>query len=148
MIGLVINFGTLLSSQLISTLLDYKGLAVKKRIVYGFWYVVLLHLVAWIYAWVVQEKYTASPPAYDWEDKGFVEGFFVLLLWDFSRQALQNWLYYLVATKTDNISELTRFSGILRGQESFGQAVSYGLNTRKWVGGRVPLAVNTILLGK
>ncbi|KAF7514503.1 hypothetical protein G7054_g15258 [Neopestalotiopsis clavispora] len=147
LIGLVINFGTLLSSQLISTLLDYKGLAVKKRIVYGFWYVVLLHLVAWIYAWVIQEKYTANPPAYDWEDKGFVEGFFVLLLWDFSRQALQNWLYYLVATKTDNISELTRFSGILRGQESFGQAVSYGLNTRKWVGGRVPLAVNTILLG-
>ncbi|ETS78687.1 hypothetical protein PFICI_08540 [Pestalotiopsis fici W106-1] len=147
LIGLVINFGTLLSSQLISTLLDYKGLAVKKRIVYGFWYVVLLHIVAWVYAWVVQEKYTANPPAYDWEDKGFVEGFFVLLLWDFSRQALQNWLYYLVATKTDNISELTRFSGILRGQESFGQAVSYGLNTRKWVGGRVPLAVNTILLG-
>ncbi|KAK6200689.1 hypothetical protein LQW54_009650 [Pestalotiopsis sp. IQ-011] len=147
LIGLVINFGTLLSSQLISTLLDYKGLAVKKRIVYGFWYVVALHITAWVYAWVVQEKYTANPPAYDWEDKGFVEGFFVLLLWDFSRQALQNWLYYLVATKTDNISELTRFSGILRGQESFGQAVSYGLNTRKWVGGRVPLIVNTLLLG-
>jgi hypothetical protein len=41
-----------------------------------------------------------------------------------------------------------RFTGILRGQESFGQAVSYGLNTRKWKGGRVPLAANTILLGK
>lgn len=49
---------------------------------------------------------------------------------------------------TDNISELTRFSGILRGQESFAQAVSFGLNTKKWVGGRVPLAVNTILLGQ
>lgn len=109
---------------------------------------VALHIIAWVYAWVIQEKYTANPPAYDWEDKGFVEGFFVLLLWDFSRQALQNWLYYLVATKTDNISELTRFSGILRGQESFGQAVSYGLNTRKWVGGRVPLIVNTLLLGE
>ncbi|KAI1385922.1 MFS general substrate transporter [Hypoxylon trugodes] len=147
LIGFVTQFGTLLSSQLMSALLDYKGLPVKRRIVIGFWYVVVWHIIAWVYAWVIQEKYTRNPPAYDWEDKGFVEGFFVLILWEFSRQALQNWLYYLVATKTDNISEITRFSGILRGQESFAQAVSYGLNTQKWVGGRVPLAVNTILLG-
>ncbi|EOD51835.1 putative duf895 domain membrane protein [Neofusicoccum parvum UCRNP2] len=147
LIGFVSNFGTLLSSQLMSTLLDYRGFAVKKRITLGFYYVVAWHVVAWVYGWVVQEKYTANPPAYDWTDKGFVEGFFVLLLWDFARQALQNWLYYLLATKTDNISELSRFSGVLRGQESFAQAVSFGLNTRDWKGGRVPLAVNTILLG-
>ena len=90
----------------------------------------------------------AEAPLYDWEDAGFTEGFFVLLLWDFARQALQNWLYYVVAVKAVNISELTRLSGILRGQESFAQAVSFGLNTQKWKGGRVPMAVNTILLGK
>ena len=82
----------------------------------------------------------------DWEDSGFTEGFFVIILWDFARQSLQNWLYYLLATKTDNISELSRFSGILRGQESFSQAVAFGLNTKKWKGGRVPLIINTVLL--
>ncbi|KAJ4293542.1 hypothetical protein N0V90_008825 [Kalmusia sp. IMI 367209] len=147
LIGFVGNFGTLLSSQLISLFLDYKKLTVKKRITYGFYYVIVLHVIAWIYGWVIQEKYTRHPPSMDWEDSGFTEGFFVIILWDFARQSLQNWLYYLLATKTDNISELSRFSGILRGQESFGQAVSYGLNTKKWKGGRVPLAVNTILLG-
>ncbi|KAL2001139.1 hypothetical protein VTN02DRAFT_2185 [Thermoascus thermophilus] len=147
LIGFVTNFATLLSSWLISLFLDYKGLAVKKRIVYSFFYVIFLHLVAWIYGWVIQEKYTANPPSYDWVDKGFTEGFFVLLLWEFARQSLQNWLYYLISTMTDNISELARLSGILRGQESFAQAVSFGLNTREWKGGRVPLAVNTILLG-
>ena len=106
-------------------------------------------LVCRVYSWVIQEKYTAmaEPPVFDWEDSGFTEGFFVLLLWEFSRQSLQNWLYYLVANKADNISELTRLSGILRGQESFAQAISFGLNTRRWHGGRVPMAVNTILLG-
>lgn len=148
LIGFVSNFGTLLSSQIMSSLLDCKRLKVKQRLVIGFWYVVALHIVAWTYGWVMQERYTANPPAWDWEDKGFVGGFFVLLLWDFARQAMQNWLYYMLATKTDNISELSRFSGILRGQESFAQAISYGLNTQKWHGGRVPLAVNTILLGK
>ncbi|SPO06496.1 related to DUF895 domain membrane protein [Cephalotrichum gorgonifer] len=147
LIGFVSNFGTLLSSQLISMWLDNKRFSVKQRIEYGFYYVVVWHVIAWVYGWVIQEKYTANPPAYDWEDSGFTEGFFVLLLWDFARQSLQNWLYYLVSSMTNNISELARFSGILRGQESFAQAVSYGLNTRKWKGGRVPLAVNTILLG-
>ncbi|KAI0887022.1 MFS general substrate transporter [Annulohypoxylon maeteangense] len=146
LVGFAGNFGTLLSSQLVSALLDYKKLPVKRRVEIGFYWVVMWHIIAWTYGWVVQEKYTRNPPAYDWEDKGFVEGFFVLILWDFARQALQNWLYYLVASKTDNISELTRLSGILRGQESFAQAISFGLNTKKWVGGRVPLAVNTILL--
>lgn len=72
----------------------------------------------------------------------------LITLLDFSQQSLQNWLYYFVSTKTDNISELSRFTGILRGQESFSQAVSFGINTRDWYGGRVPLAVNTILLGR
>ncbi|TVY13782.1 UNC93-like protein [Lachnellula arida] len=145
--GFVINFANLLSSYLISLLLDYKKFPVKKRMLIGFYWVIFWHLVAWIYAWVIQEKYTRHPPAWDWEDSGFVEGFFVLAFWQFSQQSLQNWLYYFVSTKTDNISELSRFTGILRGQESFSQAVSYGLNTREWKGGRVPLAVNTILLG-
>lgn len=101
-----------------------------------------------IHQWVIQEKYTRIVPAYDYTDRGFTEGFFVLLLWDFSRQALQNWLYYFLSTATDNMSELTRYCGILRGQESLGQCVAFGLNTQKWPGGRVPLGVNTVLLGK
>ncbi|KAI3390682.1 hypothetical protein diail_8878 [Diaporthe ilicicola] len=80
---------------LISTLLDYKGFSVKKRINIGFYYIIALHIIAW----------------------------------------------------TDNISELSRFSGILRGQESFSQAVAFGLNTKNWHGGHVPLIVNMVLLG-
>ncbi|QKX58249.1 uncharacterized protein TRUGW13939_05370 [Talaromyces rugulosus] len=147
LIGFIVNFSTILGSQLMSLFLDWKGMPVKKRISWGFYYVIFLHLVAWIYAWVVQEKYTREQPVFDWVDKGFVEGFFVLALWEFSRQSLQNWMYYMVSVTTDNISQLTRLSGILRGQESFAQAVSFGINTREWYGGRVPLAVNTILLG-
>lgn len=53
-----------------------------------------------------------------------------------------------LTTEIHVLMHVARLSGILRGQESFSQAVSFGLNTRKWHGGRVPLAVNTILLGK
>ncbi|SMR52632.1 unnamed protein product [Zymoseptoria tritici ST99CH_3D1] len=146
LIGLTSYLGALVSSQIISTLLDYKGLSVKRRIEYGFFYVVFLHVVAWTYAWVVQEQFTRTEPVYDWADAGFVKGFFVVILWQFSQQALQNWLYYLLSTSTDNISEMARFSGILRGQESFAQAISYGINTQNWKGGRVPMGINTGLL--
>ncbi|ODM15444.1 hypothetical protein SI65_09047 [Aspergillus cristatus] len=147
LIGFVVNFANLFSSGIISRFLDYRGISTKNRIIYSYFYVIIVHIIAWVYGWVVQEQFTASSPVYDWSDKGFVKGLFVILLWQFSQQALQNWLYYLVSTMTDNISELSRLSGILRGQESFSQAVSFGLNTRDWYGGRIPLAVNTILLG-
>ncbi|KAJ5992808.1 hypothetical protein N7451_008532 [Penicillium sp. IBT 35674x] len=147
LIGLVTYLAGLLSSWIISRFLDYQKLSVKSRIIYSFYYVIVLHIIAWVYGWVVQEQYTANPPSLDWSDKGYTKGMFVIILWQFSQQALQNWLYYLLSTMTDNISELSRLSGILRGQESFAQAVSYGINTRDWYGGRVPLAVNTILLG-
>ncbi|CAG8176622.1 unnamed protein product [Penicillium nalgiovense] len=165
LIGFVTYFSTLLASTLISRFLDYRGLSIRNRIkyryrtststvkvrletnkVHSFFYVIVVHIVAWVYCWVIQEKYTKNPPTLDWADKGFVEGFFVILLWEFAQQSLQNFLYYLLSTMTDNISELSRLSGILRGQESFSQAVSYGLNSKKWHGGRVPLIVNTILL--
>ncbi|KAJ5199324.1 Major facilitator superfamily domain general substrate transporter [Penicillium cf. griseofulvum] len=146
LIGFVTYFATLLASTIISRFLDYRGLSIRNRIKYSFFYVIVIHIVTWVYCWVIQEKYTKNPPTFDWADKGFVEGFFVILLWEFAQQSLQNFLYYLLSTMTDNISELSRLSGILRGQESFSQAVSYGLNSKKWHGGRVPLIVNTILL--
>jgi len=49
-------------------------------------------------------------------------------------------------THTQLTHPKARFCGILRGQESFAQAVSFGLNTRNWYAGNVPLGVNTILL--
>ncbi|KAI4757956.1 MFS general substrate transporter [Aureobasidium sp. EXF-3400] len=147
LIGFLTNFSGIISSFLVSTLLDYKPWPVKKRLNVCFFYVLFWHLLAWSYGWAIQEKYTRNEPVWDWTDPGFVEGFFVLVFWGFAQQSLQNFLYYFLSTKTDNISELSRFSGILRGQESFSQAVSFGINTKDWKGGRVPLAVNTILLG-
>lgn len=47
LIGFVSNFGTLLSSQLISMWLDNKRFSVKKRIEWGFYYVVVWHIIAW-----------------------------------------------------------------------------------------------------
>ncbi|KAL1850008.1 hypothetical protein Plec18170_007105 [Paecilomyces lecythidis] len=147
LIAFVTDFVTLLASQIISHWLDWKRVSPKKRITYGWYYVIVVHVATWVYAWVIQEQYTAHPPMLDYTSRGFVKGAFALFLWNFAQQTAQNWLYYLIGSTTQDIAELTRLTGILRGQESFGEAVSYGLNSRNWYGGRVPMAVNTILLG-
>jgi len=108
LIGFVSNFGTLLASTLMSLLLDYKGIDVKKRINYGGIWVLFWHVLAWTYGWIVNEEFARKQPAYDWTDPGFVKGFFVLLFWGFAQQTLQNWLYYIVSTKTDNIAQLCK----------------------------------------
>lgn len=51
------------------------------NVVRSFFYVSAVHILAWVYGWVVQEQYTANPPSYDWSDKGFVKGMFVIILW-------------------------------------------------------------------
>jgi hypothetical protein len=51
------------------------------NVVCSFFYVIAVHILAWVYGWVVQEQYTANPPSYDWSDKGFVKGMFVIILW-------------------------------------------------------------------
>ncbi|KAM0171203.1 hypothetical protein ACHAPF_008348 [Botrytis cinerea] len=116
LIGFVGNFANLFASQIMSMLLDYKKIPVKQRLNIGFYYVIFWHLVAWIYAWVVNEQFGSEQPDLDWTDGEFTKGY------------------------------EARFTGILRGQESFAQAVSFGINTRDWYRGRVPMVVNTILL--
>lgn len=75
-----------------------------------------------------------------------IRGFFVIIWWNMAQQMSQNFLYYLVllfsylhskrvtkssiqmGTLTNDINELTRLTGILRGSESAAQAIAYGIN--------------------
>lgn len=67
-----------IASQLISTLLDYKKISRKKRLVYGFYVVVLTHIFAWVYAIVIIADFKKNKPTLDWADGGaYVRGFFV-----------------------------------------------------------------------
>ncbi|KAK7687853.1 hypothetical protein QCA50_009072 [Cerrena zonata] len=161
--GLLGNFPVLLASQLISWLLDCKRFTRKRRLVYGFWIALLTHILAWVYALVVIVQFRHDGPVLDWTSKGYAKGFFVdvfcknwrttnhsLLLTfcraagSFSKQILQSWLYYVMGTLTDDISELTRYTGILRGMESFAQAVAYGLNATRNVDPWVPVCLQRL----
>lgn len=147
-----------MGSQAISTLLDYKGLSRKQRIYYGFILVVASHILAWVYAVVVIAEFRRTQPVLDWTDGApYVKGFFVDVFWSFSKQVLQSWLYYIMGTCTSrpaslssrrlmktsavttDISELNRYTGILRGVESFAQAVAYGLNANKRINAWIPV---------
>ncbi|KAH8831124.1 major facilitator superfamily domain-containing protein [Flagelloscypha sp. PMI_526] len=146
--GFLGNIPILLGSQLISHLLDTPRLPQRRRILIGFWIVVFVHVVTWAFAVAVISQFRKTNPVLDWKSEGYVKGFFVEVLWSFSKQILQSWLYYIMGTLTSDITELTRYTGILRGIESFAQAVAYGLNASAsvdpWVSIGIQLALFVI----
>lgn len=150
LIAFLSDWVSVIASQSLALWLDWKKFDRKTRVKYGWYYVMVVHITAWIYAWVVQSQYLerVTAPMFDIYTPGFTKGAFTIFLWQFAQQTGENWLYYLVGEMADDIAELTRLTGILRGQMSFGEAISYGLNTHDWYGGRAPMAVNTILLGE
>ncbi|KAI2910645.1 hypothetical protein CBS147353_748 [Aspergillus niger] len=125
LIAFLSDWVTILASQIISHWLDWKRVDAKKRLTYGWYWVIIVHVTAYILGWVVQEQYTSAHKknpdlgTMDYTSPGFAKGAFVLFMWTFAQQTGQNWLYYLVGSMTDNIAELTRLTGVLRGQESF-----------------------------
>lgn len=118
-----------------------------------------------IWAIIVQHDYTVNPPGkLDWEGsprfgKGFglckdsldvavehVLTFLADIMLNTGGNILQNFLYWTVGSVGEGTSELTRFAGLLRGIESFGQCASFGINSSKFSRKSQSLAPSTSTL--
>jgi hypothetical protein len=73
---------------------------------------------------------TQSPGKLDWLSPGFGRAFGIYIMLQTSGNMVQNYLYFLVGTIGDGTSELSRYTGLLRGVESWGQCASFGIGSR------------------
>lgn len=86
-----------------------------------------------IWAIALQHEYTHHPPGkLDWTSKNFGRGFGFYVMINTSGNLLQNYLYWSIGSLGDGTSELTRYAGLLRGIEAFGQCASFGINSSKF----------------
>ncbi|GAA5966646.1 hypothetical protein JCM3765_007260 [Sporobolomyces pararoseus] len=77
-----------------------------------------------------------TPPKFDYTDSGFGRAYLHSFFRNFEELGIQSFLYFLMGTMTDDLHELVHLSGVLRGLEGAGQAVSYGIagsGASKWV---------------
>ncbi|GAA5834419.1 hypothetical protein JCM11251_007983 [Rhodosporidiobolus azoricus] len=88
-----------------------------------------------IWSLVVQKEFSDNNPGkLDWTDKTgrFGKGFGMYVMLNAIGNGVQNYLYWLMGTLAQNLAEATRYAGLLRGIESWGQCAAFGINSSKF----------------
>ena len=88
-------------------------------------------LSLYIYAMVITKGYENrdTKPSFDWTDDGFGRAVCVYILMLVGFNLMYDYLYWLVGTINKSGGEVVRLSAVIRGIESAGQAISYGINS-------------------
>ncbi|ORY77182.1 hypothetical protein BCR35DRAFT_332575, partial [Leucosporidium creatinivorum] len=123
-----------IATTILGFFLDSQRISLRNRARYGALFTCTFFSGMLIWALVVQHDYTTNAPGkLDWEGfPRFGKGFGIYIMLNTAGNVLQNFLYWTVGSLGEGTSELTRFAGLLRGIESFGQCASFGINSSKF----------------
>lgn len=80
---------------------------------------------------VVNKEYERQEtrPLFDWTDDGFGRAVCVYILMLVGFNLMYDYLYWLIGTVNRDGGDIIRLSAVVRGVESAGQAISYGINS-------------------
>lgn len=111
--------------------LDWRKLTLNTRAVVAFVLIYSFELSLYIYAMIVNKEYErrTTPPVLDWTDSGFGRGVCVYILMLVGFNLMYDYLYWLIGTVNRDGGDIIRLSAVVRGVESAGQAISYGINS-------------------
>ncbi|KAK0533272.1 hypothetical protein OC834_002305 [Tilletia horrida] len=118
-----------IANFILGFLLDWARPTLNKRVKVAFVVLYAFGGGVYLYAVKLMNEYHSTRPLLDWKDSDFSRGFALYIL----LQIWFNWAYeltyFVVGAINDDPSELIRLTSIVRGVESAGQAVSYGINS-------------------
>jgi hypothetical protein len=130
----------ILSAWLIGILLDLPILSKHryKRAKTTYAIIAILNSALWIWGLVLQNKYQKTKPVLDWDGhgEGFAVGFAFYMLDRICLAMVENFIYWCISNLADEQGVLIRYSSLLRGVETAGVAVGFGVQ-----------AVPTVLIG-
>ncbi|KAM0550701.1 hypothetical protein ACHAPJ_008766 [Fusarium lateritium] len=111
--------------------LDWRKPSLNTRAVGAFVLIYTFETGLYIYAMVMTKEYEGmeTKPVLDWTDDGFGRGVCVYIFMLVGFNLMYDYLYWLVGCVNKNGADLVRLSAIIRGIESAGQAISYGINS-------------------
>jgi hypothetical protein len=96
----------------------------------------------WIWAIILQKEYYDNKPLLDWTSSEFGRAYALVFFWTFAGQAFQQFLYWLVGQYATDLSDLSRYAGILRGVEALGQTVAWAMQSQAQVNHFVSIGLN------
>ena len=87
-----------------------------------------LNSATWIWAVYIQWEYRRTRPVLDWGDqKSFGRGFGVYMFERISLGMVENYIYWCIGNLSDSPGDQIRYSSLLRGIETAGVAVGFGV---------------------
>lgn len=100
----------------------------KVRALTTWFLIALLNSATWIWAVIIQNEYRHTHPVLDWADqKAFGRGFGLYLFERISLGLVENYIYWCIGNLSDSPGEQIRYSSLLRGIETAGVAVGFGV---------------------
>lgn len=129
--SLVASTCVIISNFSLGFWLDWRKPTLNTRAVGAFVFIYAFELSLYIYAMIVTKEYESMDPSpvLDWSDPGFGHGVCVYILMLVGFNLMYDYLYWLVGTINRDGADLIRLSAVIRGIESAGQAISYGINS-------------------
>ncbi|KAL5356652.1 major facilitator superfamily domain-containing protein [Aspergillus floccosus] len=129
--SLVASMGVIIANFALGFFLDWRRPTLHARAVAAFVAIYAFELALYVYAMVVTREYEgrSSPPVLDWADDGFGRGVCVYILMLVGFNLMYDYLYWLIGTVNRTGGDIVRLSAVVRGVESAGQAISYGINS-------------------
>jgi hypothetical protein len=118
-----------LSTWLAGSLVDLPWAKRREtRAVVTYVLIALLNSATWIWAVVIQSEYRRTRPVLDWGDqRAFGRGFGVYLFERISLAMVENYIYWCIGNLSDSPGDQIRYSSLLRGLETAGVAVGFGV---------------------
>ena len=95
-----------------------------------------------MWAIVLQQEFYENKPLLDWSSPGFGRAYAMLFFMTFAGQAFQQFLYWLVGQYSTDISDLSRYTGLLRGVEALGQTVAWAMQSQAQVNHFITIGLN------
>lgn len=111
--------------------LDWRRCTLNTRAIIAFVLIYSFELSLYVYAMVVNKDYESRSvsPVFDWTDDGFGRAVCVYILMLVGFNLMYDYLYWLIGTVNRDGGDIVRLSSVVRGVESAGQAISYGINS-------------------
>lgn len=123
LISLLTEISSVVGSMLVACFVDrrrMRGISLVTA------FVLVLCAAFWAYfAWAA-----LAPPAarLDWADPGFAKYGMSVVLVFLSQQSAQTYLYWVAAHLSGSMDDMFHLAGVVRGVESLGQCIAYGIN--------------------
>ncbi|KAL4862899.1 hypothetical protein BDV12DRAFT_202614 [Aspergillus spectabilis] len=100
----------------------------KVRAVSTYILIAVLNSATWIWAVIIQNEFRHTNPMLDWDNQTtFGRGFGLYLFERVSLGMVENYIYWCIGNLADGPDEQIRYSSLLRGIETAGVAVGFGV---------------------